>query len=80
MNPRQGTSGVDWGQAAQVGKSLLLSPLVGFAIAWLLLLICKAIIKDKRLYEAPEGHRAAALLDSGTAFRDVLGRKLLPRF
>jgi len=55
MNPRQGTSGVDWGQASQVGKSLLLSPLVGFGIAWLLLLICKAIIKDKRLYEAPQG-------------------------
>src|SRR6202789_771412 len=55
MNPRQGTSGVDWVQAAAVGKSLLLSPLVGFAIAWLLLLICKAVIKDKRLYEAPVG-------------------------
>jgi PiT family inorganic phosphate transporter len=55
MNPRQGTSGVDWTQASTVGKSLLLSPLVGFAIAWLLLTICKAVIKDKRLYEAPKG-------------------------
>jgi len=53
MNPRQGTSGVDWGQAAGVGRSLLLSPIVGFGVAWLLLLICKAIIKDRRLYEAP---------------------------
>ncbi len=53
MNPRQGTSGVDWGQAAGVGRSLLLSPLVGFGVAWLLLLICKAVIKDPRLYEAP---------------------------
>jgi inorganic phosphate transporter, PiT family len=53
MNPRQGTSGVDWTQAAGVGRSLLFSPLVGFGIAWLLLLICKAIVKDKRLYEAP---------------------------
>jgi inorganic phosphate transporter, PiT family len=55
MNPRQGTSGVDWSQAATVGKSLLLSPLVGFAIAGILLTICKAVIKDKRLYEAPHG-------------------------
>jgi inorganic phosphate transporter, PiT family len=55
MNPRQGTSGVDWTQAATVGKSLLLSPLVGFAIAALLLTVCKAVIKDKRLYEAPVG-------------------------
>jgi PiT family inorganic phosphate transporter len=55
MNPRQGTSGVDWTQAATVGKSLLLSPLVGFGIAWLLLIICKAVIKDPRLYQAPVG-------------------------
>jgi PiT family inorganic phosphate transporter len=55
MNPKQGTSGVDWTQAAGVGRSLLLSPLVGFGVAWLLLLICKAIIKDRRLYEAPQG-------------------------
>jgi PiT family inorganic phosphate transporter len=53
MNPRQGTSGVDWGQAAGVGRSLLVSPIVGFGLAWLLLLLCKAIIKDRRLYEAP---------------------------
>jgi PiT family inorganic phosphate transporter len=53
MNPRQGTSGVDWGQAAGVGRSLLLSPLVGFFMAALLLMICKAVIKDKQLYEAP---------------------------
>lgn len=54
MNPRQGTSGVDWTQAAGVGRSLLLSPLVGFGLAWLLLLFCKAVIKDRRLYEAPK--------------------------
>jgi inorganic phosphate transporter, PiT family len=54
MNPRQGTSGVDWTQAAGVGRSLLLSPLVGFGVAWLLLLFCKAVIKDPRLYEAPK--------------------------
>src|SRR5277367_1933102 len=53
MNPRQGTSGVDWTQAAGVGRSLLLSPLVGFFVAALLLIVCKAIVKDRRLYEAP---------------------------
>ena len=53
MNPRQGTSGVDWGQAMGVGRSLLVSPLVGFFMAALLLMICKAIIKDRALYEAP---------------------------
>jgi len=55
MNPRQGTSGVDWSQAGAVGRSLLFSPVVGFAVAYLLLLIFKAFIKDARLYKAPEG-------------------------
>jgi PiT family inorganic phosphate transporter len=55
MNPRTGTSGVDWGQAVNIGKSLLLSPVVGFGCAALLLLLAKALIKDPKLYKAPEG-------------------------
>src|ERR1700733_11397781 len=55
MSPKTGTSGVDWGQATQIGKSLLLSPLVGFFGAALLLIICKAVIKNPALYKAPEG-------------------------
>jgi inorganic phosphate transporter, PiT family len=55
MSVKTGTSGVDWGQATNIGKSLLLSPLVGFAVAALLLLICKAIIPNQQLYTAPEG-------------------------
>jgi inorganic phosphate transporter, PiT family len=55
MAVKTGTSGVDWGQAANIGKSLLLSPMVGFALAAGLLLIAKATITDKRLYEAPRG-------------------------
>jgi PiT family inorganic phosphate transporter len=55
MSARAGTSGVDWDQALNVGKSLLISPLVGFGIAAILLLVCKAVVKDKRLYEAPVG-------------------------
>src|SRR5271170_8124184 len=39
ISAKSGTSGVDWGQAANIGKSLLISPLVGFAIAGLLLII-----------------------------------------
>ena len=55
MSARTGTSGVDWAQAANIGKSLLLSPIFGFVLAASLLLVMKAIIKDKRLYEAPKG-------------------------
>jgi PiT family inorganic phosphate transporter len=56
MAGRSGTSGVDWGQAANIGKSLLLSPLVGFGVAALLLLAAKALIRDPKLYKAPEGN------------------------
>jgi PiT family inorganic phosphate transporter len=55
INGRSGTSGVDWGQASKVGWALLLSPVIGFVMAWLLLKISKAVIKDRKLYEAPEG-------------------------
>ncbi len=55
MSPKTGTSGVDWGQATNIGKSLLLSPLVGFVCAFLLLWLMKAVIKNKALYEAPVG-------------------------
>jgi PiT family inorganic phosphate transporter len=55
MAARTGTSGVDWAQAANIGKSLLISPLVGFVCAALLLLVMKALVKQKELYEAPEG-------------------------
>ncbi len=55
VNGRSGTSGVDWAQAANIGKALLLSPIVGFGCAGLLLLLAKALIKDPKLYSAPEG-------------------------
>jgi PiT family inorganic phosphate transporter len=55
MSARTGTSGVDWAQALNIGKSLLLSPVVGFLLAGLLLLVMKAIVKNQKLYEAPEG-------------------------
>jgi inorganic phosphate transporter, PiT family len=55
MSIKTGTSGVDWGQATNVGKSLLLSPIVGFMCAALLLMLCKALVPNKALYEAPNG-------------------------
>ncbi len=55
MAPKTGTSGVDWSQAGNIGKSLLISPLVGFVCAAGLLLLMKVVIPNKKLYEAPEG-------------------------
>ncbi|HEY4319344.1 MAG TPA: inorganic phosphate transporter [Herbaspirillum sp.] len=56
MHGRSGTSGVDWSQAANVGYALLLSPLVGFICAALLLVALRALVKSKELYEAPAGN------------------------
>ena len=56
MSPRTGTSGVDWGQAINVGKTLLISPLVGFFVAFLFLTIAKLVLKNPKLYAAPEGN------------------------
>jgi PiT family inorganic phosphate transporter len=56
MHGRDGTSGVDWAQVTKIGNSLLLSPLVGFIAAALLLLALRVVIKNKRLFEAPKSN------------------------
>jgi PiT family inorganic phosphate transporter len=55
MQARSGTSGVDWAQAANIGKSLVISPIVGFLCAGLLLWTMKLFIRNRALYEAPVG-------------------------
>jgi inorganic phosphate transporter, PiT family len=55
MSNRTGTSGVDWAQATNIGKSLLFSPIIGFVCAFLLLWLMKAVLKNRALYEAPVG-------------------------
>lgn len=56
MHGRDGTSGVDWAQATKVGYALLLSPLIGFAFAALLLLALRIFVKHRALYKAPKGN------------------------
>lgn len=56
MAGRDGTSGVDWGQAAKVGYALLLSPLIGFACAGALMLLLRRLVKNRELYQAPHGN------------------------
>jgi inorganic phosphate transporter, PiT family len=56
-----GTSGVDWAQATKIGQTLLVSPLIGFSVAWLLLTILKATIRIPALYKEPEGNKPPPL-------------------
>src|SRR6202167_5714197 len=57
LRGRDGTSGVDWSQAANIGKALLLSPLFGFALAALLLFVLKMIMQraTPALFAEPKG-------------------------
>jgi len=50
------TSGVDWSQATKVLTTLLVSPVVGFFGAFMLLWLMKRVIRDKRLYKEPVAH------------------------
>jgi PiT family inorganic phosphate transporter len=58
---QDGTSGVDWSKAIEIGYSLLLSPLVGFIAAALLLLLMKVVVRKAELYKAPEGNQPPPL-------------------
>jgi inorganic phosphate transporter, PiT family len=57
LRGRDGTSGVDWSQAANVGKALLLSPLFGFALAAVLLFVLKIVLQraTPTLFAEPKG-------------------------
>ncbi len=47
--------GVDWAQVWSVLGSLLISPLLGFMLAWAVFKLISAVIHDKHLYEPPQG-------------------------
>ena len=55
MSAHSGTAGVDWAQVTKVFRVLLISPLVGFAAAFLLMSLTKWLVKIPALYKAPEG-------------------------
>jgi len=57
MNAGDANAAVDWGQALSVGKSLLFSPLIGFGLAYLLLLALKTFVKAPELYAEPHGDK-----------------------
>jgi inorganic phosphate transporter, PiT family len=59
MRGRDGTSGVDWTQAGNVGKALLLSPLFGFALAAVLLFALKIVLQrvTPALFGEPVGNQ-----------------------
>ena len=54
---RSGASGLDWAQVIKVLKALLISPLLGFALAGILILVSKKVLDLPALYEAPKNNQ-----------------------
>ena len=50
-----GTAGLDWEQVRKVMSALLVSPLIGFVAAFMLLLVMKRLKPDPVLYAEPKG-------------------------
>jgi PiT family inorganic phosphate transporter len=48
------TSGVDWAKAREVGMALVISPVIGFVVAALLLLLLKMIVRNPALFNEPQ--------------------------
>jgi inorganic phosphate transporter, PiT family len=55
LHGRDGTSGVDWSKATEIGYALLLSPLFGFGLAAILLLLLRVVVRNPALYAEPKG-------------------------
>jgi PiT family inorganic phosphate transporter len=55
LHGRDGTSGVDWTKATEIGYALLASPLFGFALAAILLVVLKLVVRIPALYAEPKG-------------------------
>src|SRR5260370_1538471 len=55
MRGQDGTSGVDWSKATEIGQALLLSPVVGFCAAALLLIVIRFVIRHPALYAEAKG-------------------------
>jgi phosphate/sulfate permease len=50
-----GLAGVNWNEVKKVGLALLFSPMVGFVLSGLLLLVLKLFFRSPRLYTPPQG-------------------------
>jgi inorganic phosphate transporter, PiT family len=55
LHGRSGTSGVDFDQATSIGKALLLSPIFGFVLAAILMVVVKLLVRNKELFAEPSG-------------------------
>ncbi len=79
LHGRSGTSGVDWTQATSIGKALLLSPIFGFGLAAVLLLMVKFVIPSKELFAEPHGDQPPPPWIRGILDSHLHAGELFPR-
>jgi PiT family inorganic phosphate transporter len=53
--------GVNWAKVEDTVKALIFSPLIGFVLAALVLLLAKLVLRNPTLYKAPEGDKPPPL-------------------
>ncbi|GLR09960.1 anion permease [Mixta theicola] len=61
LNGDRALTGIDWQQAGWAGWALLLSPVLGFVAAGLLLLLMKTLLPNRRLSQPADLHRPPPL-------------------
>ncbi len=54
MDSHRWSDGVNWAKAKEVGLALMISPLIGFCVAALLLIVMKILVRNPKLYSAPD--------------------------
>jgi PiT family inorganic phosphate transporter len=69
-------SGVNWSKALEVGLSLLISPLIGFTLAALLLVFLKQTVTAPELYQPPQGEKPPPPWIRGTLLLTCTGVSL----
>jgi PiT family inorganic phosphate transporter len=48
---------LNWYKVTEVGFSLLISPVFGFGLAWLLMVILKKLVTNKEIFKEPQGKK-----------------------
>ena len=66
IHGRPAITGVDWAQVQKIGLALLISPLIGFGLAALLLLLAKRVFRrHQELFDEPQGNKPPPKLVRG---------------
>ena len=67
------TSSINWGKAADIGLSLMISPLFGFGLTIFIMFLMKSLIKDKSIFKEPDKTKAPPIWIRGLLILSCTG-------